>query len=68
MNRPRLGPRYVLITVFCVQTGYTEKAVERKREEGVWRIGQVLRKAPDGHIMVDLDGYEAWVEGEKVAA
>jgi hypothetical protein len=78
MSRPRACPRFIMVEVFCDPrsvhyVGYSEKAVERKKESGVWRFGQVLRKAPDGHIMVDLDGYEDWVEGkwradEKAAA
>lgn len=60
--------RYVLIPIFCAITGYSEKAVRMKIESGVWRRGQVLAKAPDGHVMIDLDGYERWVEGEKAAA
>jgi hypothetical protein len=42
-------------------TGYTEKAIERKRHEGVWREGREYRRAPDGRILIDLEGYEAWV-------
>lgn len=64
----RPGPRYVLIPVFCALTGYTAKAVQKKIERRQWRVGQVLRKAPDGHVTIDLDGYERWVEGEKAAA
>lgn len=60
--------RYVLINKFCELTGYTEKAVRRKVEEGVWVHHQVVRKAPDGHIMIDLEGYKKWVEAEKAAA
>lgn len=64
----RPGPRYVLIPVFCILTGYTRKAVQMKIERRAWRVGQVLRKAPDGHVMIDWDGYERWVEGERVQA
>ncbi len=46
-------------------TGYSEKAVRRKIEEGVWRYGGVARKAPDGHVLIDLERYEEWVEDEK---
>lgn len=60
--------RLVLIKKFCELTGYTEKAVEMKIERGQWRIGQVLRKAPDGHIMIDMERYYAWVEGKREAA
>jgi hypothetical protein len=64
----RAGPRYVLIPVFCALTGYTPKAVQKKIEKRQWRVGQVVRKAPDGHVTIDLDAYEKWVEGERVLA
>lgn len=61
----RAGPRYVSIAKFIELNGqYTDKAIARKREAGIWREGQVLKKAPDGHVMIDLDGYERWVEGK----
>lgn len=37
-------------------------------QDGIWVEGREFRKAPDGHIMIDLEGYTRWVEGEKVAA
>lgn len=65
--------RYIQIAAFCTEgsahyAGYSVKAVQRKIEKGQWRYGQVLHKAPDGHTMIDLVGYEAWVESESVAA
>lgn len=65
--------RYVLINAFCDPVtvhymGYTEKAVEKKIETGVWREGKEYRKAPDGHIMIDLEGVRRWVENQKQAA
>lgn len=61
-------PRYVLVPKFCELTGYTRSAVEKKIERRQWRIGQLLRKAQDGHIMIDLEAYERWVEGDQAAA
>lgn len=55
--------QYVLIPKFCELTGYTAKAVRRKIESGVWLEDVHFRKAPDGHIMIDLEGVNAWVEG-----
>jgi hypothetical protein len=54
--------RYVLIPLFCAVTGYTEKAVRRKIQSGVWLQGQLWRKAPDGHILIDMEGFHRWVE------
>ena len=54
--------RYVLFPVANIVTGYTVKAMERKIERGDWQEGKVWRRAPDGHIMIDLQGYQRWVE------
>lgn len=55
--------RWVLVPLFCTLTGYTDKAVRRKIEEGIWLQGRHYRKAPDGRITMDLQAYYAWVEG-----
>lgn len=60
--------RYVLLPLFEQLTGYTVKAVQRKIEEGVWREGHEFRRAPDGRILMDLEGFEKWVESQKRAA
>jgi hypothetical protein len=54
---------WVLIPVFSTLTGYSEKAVRRKIEEGVWLQGKHFRKAPDGRITMNLQEYYKWVEG-----
>jgi hypothetical protein len=70
MTKPILIPatRYVRLPVFEAMTGYSTKAVRRKIEEGVWLEGRQYRKAPDGHILIDLHGYETWVEGQRQTA
>lgn len=55
--------RYVLLSLAQSVTGYTVKAMERKIERGDWQEGKVWRRAPDGHICIDLLGYEKWIEG-----
>jgi hypothetical protein len=55
--------RYVLLPLAQSVTGYTVKAMERKIERGDWQEGRVWRRAPDGHVCIDLQGYEKWVEG-----
>jgi len=61
---PPVHLRWMLLPVFCALTGYTEKAVRRKIGEGIWLQGRHFRKAPDGHITMDLQAYYAWVEGQ----
>lgn len=56
--------RYVLIHKFCEDSGYSEKAVRRKIEDGIWLENAQFRKAPDGRIMIDVQGVELWVEGQ----
>lgn len=60
--------RYVRIPVFCACTGYTEDAVDAKIRRGVWIEGKHYRRAPDGHILLDLEEYYQWVEGQSRVA
>lgn len=57
--------RYVQLDKFEELTGYTAKAIRRKIESGVWIENRQFKRAPDGHILVDLEGYERWVEGQR---
>lgn len=54
--------RHVTISKFARQSGYTENAIRMKIKNGVWLENAVWRKAPDGRILIDVEGYEAWVE------
>lgn len=56
--------RYVRLPLFQAITGYTEKAARRKIEDGVWIHGREFRRAPDGNVLIDLEGYHKWVENE----
>jgi hypothetical protein len=55
--------RYVLLPLATALTGYSVKAIERKIERGDWLEGKVWKRAPDGHILFDIVGYQKWVEG-----
>ena len=48
------------IPLFCQETGYSEKAVARKIEDDVWVEGREYVRAPDGRLLIDTEGYEAW--------
>lgn len=52
---------WVTIKKFAVETGYTEKAVRAKIERGDWLRGQVWTKAPDGRILLSIEGFNRWV-------
>jgi hypothetical protein len=64
-ERPVVFPaRYVLLPLATAITGYSVKAIERKIERGDWQEGKLWKRAPDGRIMIDLTGYQKWVEGQ----
>jgi hypothetical protein len=53
--------RYVTIALAAAKTGLTEKAIRRKIEDGVWLEGAQWKRGADGHIYIDMEGYEKWV-------
>jgi len=59
--------RYVLLPLANLLTGYSVKAMERKIERGDWQEGKVWRRAPDGRIVIDVVGYQRWIEGPRAA-
>ena len=59
--------RYVLLPLANLLTGYSVKAMERKIERGDWQEGKVWKRAPDGRIVIDVLGYQRWVEEPKSA-
>jgi hypothetical protein len=59
--------RYVLLSLANLLTGYSVKAMERKIERGDWQEDKVWRRAPDGRIVIDVLGYQRWVEGPRAA-
>jgi hypothetical protein len=59
----RLSPAdYVTIKVHAATTGYSERAIERKIQDGVWLENDVWVKAPDGRRLISKKGYNRWVE------
>lgn len=52
---------WVLVPLFCALTGYTEKAVRRKIEDGVWLQGKHWKKVA-GRIHLSMEAYNKWVE------
>lgn len=61
-----VAPPYLQIRLFCSITGYSEKAIRRKIEDGKWLEGREWKKAPDGHVLISMRGYQQWVEGAAV--
>ena len=58
--------QYVTIPLAAALTGYSPKAIRRKIESGVWLEGREFRKAPDGHVLISMKGYQEWVERGRV--
>lgn len=67
MSDLSINLEWVLIPVFSKLTGYSEKAVRCKIQEGVWLEGRHYRRAPDGRITMNLLAYKKWVEGTETA-
>ncbi|MBV8271913.1 MAG: excisionase [Cupriavidus sp.] len=57
-----MGVRFLTIRKFSEKSGYTEDAVRTKIQRGIWLEGDVWIKAPDGRQLIDVKGYETWVE------
>jgi hypothetical protein len=53
--------RFVTIPLAASITGLTASAIRTKIARGVWVEGREYVRAPDGHVMVDMRGYERWV-------
>jgi hypothetical protein len=66
MDTPKISnfPRYLTISKFSAATGYSEDAVRAKIKQGVWLQGAIWKKAPDGRILIDIEGFEVWVKGK----
>lgn len=58
--------QYVTIPLAATLTGYSPKAIRRKIESGIWLDGREYRKAPDGHVLISMKGYQQWVERGRV--
>ena len=56
-----MAVRYVTIRKFALETGYSEDAIRTKIRDGVWPEANVWTKAPDGRILMDIEGYNEWV-------
>lgn len=60
--------RFVTIALASVITGLSAGAIRTKIARSIWLEGREFVRAPDGHLMIDLQGYEAWVQQTGAAA
>ncbi len=55
-------PRWVKPRIIAAVFGYTEDAIAKKRQRGIWLEGKIWRKAPDNTIMYCPQEIDIWVE------
>jgi hypothetical protein len=61
-----LNPRrYVTLELAELCTGYTVRAMQSKIGRGDWIENREYVRAPDGRLLVDLEGYDRWVQQKK---
>ena len=60
--------RFVRPAKFEAMTGYTVEAIQTKIKRGVWLEGREFVHAPDGNILLDLEGYYLWAAGQRRTA
>ena len=59
LNRiDELEDRFFFVKDAPARTGYSQKAVRKKIETGVWLEGHEYRRAPDNRIVIDMEGFE----------
>lgn len=56
--------RFVTIKKCAELTGYTEAAIRGKIQLGIWSERAVWIKAPDGRILINMEGYDLWAESQ----
>jgi len=56
--------RFITISKMAELSGYSEDAIRAKIKRGDWLQDAVFRYAPDGRVLIDVEGYDKWVEGQ----
>jgi len=54
--------RDLTIRKLATESGYSENAIRSKIRDGIWMQDKVWKKAPDGRVLIDVEGYHEWVE------
>lgn len=53
-----------LLPLAAQETGYTEKALKRKIEDGVLIEGKHYYRAPDGRLSIDMEEFTRWQKSQ----
>ena len=64
----QMAIKWLTIRKFAAETGYSENAVRAKIKRGEWLEGHVWKKAPDGPVLITVEGFESWVENNRACA
>jgi len=57
-----------LLHLVAAETGYSEKALRRKIEDGILIEGKHYYRSPDGRISIDTEEFTKWQKGETQSA
>jgi hypothetical protein len=52
---------FVTLSKAAENTGYTEKALRRKIEDGILAEGRHWKRGPDGRILIIVEGFNKWL-------
>ncbi len=58
--------KLITIKKFCTETGYTVQAVNSKISRGDWVRDKEYIKAPDGRILIDINGFHEWAQKKNI--
>lgn len=53
--------KFYTIKKFAELSGYSIDAIRSKINRGDWLEGMVWKRAPDNRPLIDIDGYNLWV-------
>lgn len=59
--------RYVRIKLAESIIGYSEEAIQTKIQRGIWLEGHEYIRAPDGNILINIEGFNLWAENRRRA-
>jgi hypothetical protein len=58
--------KWVTVKKHAADTGYSEDALRQKIRRGIFIEGVHYRHSPDGRIQINVEAYNAWVEGKRL--
>ncbi|WP_373753615.1 excisionase [Neisseria weixii] len=57
-----------LLKKYAEMSGYTENAIRSKINKGIWIEGRHYHRAPDRHIVIDVQEVEKWQKNQSPPA